>query len=480
MVQISPQLAAAALSSICHGNGIGFVVMKWVVARGAILCAHVRQASDRQMEASPTAPQTQVVSLQQGRYIHPKHLDSHATMQGTVQTTLRKTSLLASSLKRPFKFQTRWINFGKYCKLVGNASFASGGTTEWHKHVLENTLFKRWQSTYQESHHHTVLPLWSIKSATQVRIGYEFHIANVHYDTPTGTPKLVIQLPTATPDHLHNSVAIPLGETVPIALLETIIKDETHGAVSDVRIYDCRSVPDPEAPSHSERALLEPNFLWSKYTMLDELIRESLHGTSQGFFIFMDLVHTVDFPKAHETSKLPQPAQRGLRIDDLTADQIIKYYVRIPQFEERITPLKAEIAELKVEFDELDAVKRRLDGLSQKSGHRAAVVGFSGLIAYWVTMFHYVFYTDYGWDTMEPVSYFFGVGFAICSYAWWLLFSREYTYDSLKHVALTRRQGQLYSTHQFDLRRYETLRDEIVELEKEIADIKVLYKETSV
>ncbi len=37
MVQISPQLAAAALSIICHGNGIEFVVMKWVVACGVLL-----------------------------------------------------------------------------------------------------------------------------------------------------------------------------------------------------------------------------------------------------------------------------------------------------------------------------------------------------------------------------------------------------------------------------------------------------------
>jgi len=336
----------------------------------------------------------------------------------------------------------------------------------------------REQEEFETAHEHTVLPLWLIKETTKARIPDEFHIATVHYDTPTGTPKLVIQLPTATADLSHNSIAIPLGDTMPVALLESLIKDETHDAVKDVRIYDCRAVPDE---SDKQLALLEPNYLWSKYTLLDELIRESLHGTSQGFFVFLDLVPGAAFPQAHEMSAKPNPAPRGERVDiGVTAERVVKYYVRIPQFEQRVAPLRREIAELKQEYDVLDSVKRELDQVAAKSGSKVAILGFSSLVFYWCVMFHYVFFTEYGWDVMEPISYFFGVGFAICSYAWWLLFSKEYTYDSLKHVALTQRQTQLYSQRQFDLRRHERLQQEINVLEKQIESIKVLYKESSV
>ena len=79
--------------------------------------------------------------------------------------------------------------------------------------------------------------------------------------------------------------------------------------------------------------------------------------------------------------------------------------------------------------------------------------------------------TDYGWDTMEPLTYLAGLSTIMLGYVYFLWHNREVSYRSALNITVSRRQNQLYNSRGFDIARWETLVEEANALRKEIKKV---------
>ena len=78
---------------------------------------------------------------------------------------------------------------------------------------------------------------------------------------------------------------------------------------------------------------------------------------------------------------------------------------------------------------------------------------------------------DYGWDTMEPLTYLAGLSTIMLGYVYFLWHNREVSYRSALNITVSRRQNQLYTSRGFDITRWETLVEEANALRKEIKKV---------
>ena len=82
---------------------------------------------------------------------------------------------------------------------------------------------------------------------------------------------------------------------------------------------------------------------------------------------------------------------------------------------------------------------------------------------------------DYGWDTMEPLTYLAGLSTIMLGYVYFLWHNREVSYRSALNITVSRRQNQLYTSRGFDIARWETLVEEANALRKEIKKVAEEY-----
>lgn len=80
-------------------------------------------------------------------------------------------------------------------------------------------------------------------------------------------------------------------------------------------------------------------------------------------------------------------------------------------------------------------------------------------------------FIDYGWDTMEPLTYLAGLSTIMLGYVYFLWHNREVSYRSALNITVSRRQNQLYTSRGFDIARWETLVEEANALRKEIKKV---------
>lgn len=80
-------------------------------------------------------------------------------------------------------------------------------------------------------------------------------------------------------------------------------------------------------------------------------------------------------------------------------------------------------------------------------------------------------FVDYGWDTMEPLTYLAGLSTIMLGYVYFLWHNREVSYRSALNITVSRRQNQLYTSRGFDIARWEALVEEANALRKEIKKV---------
>lgn len=166
--------------------------------------------------------------------------------------------------------------------------------------------------------------------------------------------------------------------------------------------------------------------------------------------------------------------------------------VGVPSFNDRTHYLRVRLRKKSRELAKLTAVKKECDELAHKSAQRLAMGGFGVMASWWVAIYHFTFQTDYGWDTMEPVTvsflfYLFGEQFAhviqylvglstiMSGYLWFLYHNREVSYRAALNLTVSRRQNTLYQSRGFDLQKWESLIEEANALRKEIKGVAQEY-----
>ncbi|KAJ3157752.1 hypothetical protein HDU89_000130 [Geranomyces variabilis] len=213
-------------------------------------------------------------------------------------------------------------------------------------------------------------------------------------------PFLTLQLSTG------NQTAFRMAPTKPVSVLLEQIKEEDH-SVEDIAVYDL-----PVAGAKGD------GFRWARSTASKYILQMALKRG--GFLLSLN----------------------GQRLR-----------VTIPTFEERVAPLKKELENVEREIAPLAATKRALDEKAHRSSVRMAWIGLAALCSQFGLMARLTWW-EYSWDVMEPISYFLGAGTGILGYMFYVLTSKEYTYETLAQVTVTKHQARGYKRAKFDFPTY--------------------------
>ena len=84
--------------------------------------------------------------------------------------------------------------------------------------------------------------------------------------------------------------------------------------------------------------------------------------------------------------------------------------VDVPSFEDRTRFLRGNLYAKMEEIERMSRIKAECDKLAHVGTRRFALAGVGVLGAWWVGVCYATFFTELGWDAMEPTSEWTGVG----------------------------------------------------------------------
>lgn len=84
--------------------------------------------------------------------------------------------------------------------------------------------------------------------------------------------------------------------------------------------------------------------------------------------------------------------------------------VGVPSFNDRTHYLRLQLQKTSRKIMGMAAIKTECDLAAHKGAQRVALAGFGALAGWWYVVYRLTFETDYGWDTMEPVTVSTGMG----------------------------------------------------------------------
>lgn len=110
----------------------------------------------------------------------------------------------------------------------------------------------------------------------------------------------------------------------------------------------------------------------------------------------------------------------------------------------------------KVEFDKLRRMKEEIDVLAHKQVRKILWCGL-GYSVVQIGLFFRLTFWEFSWDVMEPITFFTTATGIIVGYAYFLMTSRDPTYqDFMKRLFLSR-QRKLLKSRNFDVERFKEL-----------------------
>lgn len=105
-----------------------------------------------------------------------------------------------------------------------------------------------------------------------------------------------------------------------------------------------------------------------------------------------------------------------------------------------------------IELKKLQEKKEEIDMLAHKQVRRILWTGL-GLAVVQVGLFFRLTFWEFSWDVMEPIAFFTTTTGLVIGYAYFLITSRDPSYqDMLKRLFLSR-QRKLIKLHNFDVQR---------------------------
>ncbi|WVQ72759.1 hypothetical protein IAR50_002319 [Cryptococcus sp. DSM 104548] len=197
---------------------------------------------------------------------------------------------------------------------------------------------------------------------------------------------------------------------------------------------------------------------WSQSTDLSDFIKQAC--LNERFKIVISPTRYWD------GSELEQ-GQKGL------PDVVLQ--VTIPSFASRTIYIRKRLLGLSKELDKLTRQKKEIDLKAHKGAQKLAVAALSGGVFYWGTVIHFTFFTEAGWDQMEPVTWATGFAALLGSAAFLIYHNREVSYSSLLDLSITARQRRLYGEAGLDLDRWTEMVSEAKTLRREIERIAADY-----
>jgi calcium uniporter protein, mitochondrial len=129
-----------------------------------------------------------------------------------------------------------------------------------------------------------------------------------------------------------------------------------------------------------------------------------------------------------------------------------------------------EKKELEKQLDPLVKLKQVLDNKAKRHSELLVYGGFFGLMAQWLTLGRLTWW-EYSWDVIEPITWFVNMGNSILAYTFFIVYRKDFTYESLSSLTVSKRQMALYKNNGLDVEKY-------VQLTKKIQDINTDIEKT--
>lgn len=118
--------------------------------------------------------------------------------------------------------------------------------------------------------------------------------------------------------------------------------------------------------------------------------------------------------------------------------------------------LTAENDPMREELKNMQQKKEEIDVLAHKQVRRILWTGLLISVGQ-VSLFFRLTFWDFSWDVMEPIAFFTTTTGLIVGYAYFLITSRDPTYqDFMKRLFLSR-QRKLFKKHNFDVEKFKEL-----------------------
>ena len=186
-------------------------------------------------------------------------------------------------------------------------------------------------------------------------------------------------------------------------------------------------------------------------------------------------VNFVRWSSSTEIGDFIREAARGVEFAVRIEGSPREIRVGVPSFKDRTHYLRMRFKNVSRKISDMAAIKRECDLAAHNSAQRLAIAGGFGLAAYWMAVCSLTFYTDLGWDVMEPVTYLVGLSTLICGYLWFVYHRREVSYQAAMNLTVSRRQSTLYHSKGFNVKRWQNLVDEANLIRREIDTVARAY-----
>lgn len=118
--------------------------------------------------------------------------------------------------------------------------------------------------------------------------------------------------------------------------------------------------------------------------------------------------------------------------------------------------LTSENDPVREELKKLQEEKEEIDVLAHKQVRRILWFGL-GFGVTTVGMFFRLTFWEFSWDVMEPIAFFTTTTGLVVGYAYFLVTSRDPTYQDLLKRLFLSRQRKLCKKHKFDIERFKEL-----------------------
>ncbi|WRT66118.1 uncharacterized protein IL334_003071 [Kwoniella shivajii] len=208
---------------------------------------------------------------------------------------------------------------------------------------------------------------------------------------------------------------------------------------------------------------------WSQSTDLSDFIKQSC--LNERFKIVISPFNEPNESSISSGSSSGDNSDANVTKKISSDKQELTIEVMIPSFASRTHYIRRRLMTLTKELDRMTKQKKKIDLKAHKGAQRLAVVALSGGVVYWGTVIRYTFFTDAGWDLMEPVTWATGFAALLSSAAFLIYHNREVSYSSLLDLSISARQRKLYDQAGLDIERWTEMVAEAKTLRKEISRI---------
>jgi len=133
-----------------------------------------------------------------------------------------------------------------------------------------------------------------------------------------------------------------------------------------------------------------------------------------------------------------------------------------------IAKKQAKLNETLTELAKMERDKRPLDAKAARHTKRVLTVGLLYLLSQAGVIAKLTFFSRFGWDVMEPITYFITFGTAVMGFMFFQYHKIEYSYPALAALLTRRRASKLYKRFNFDIDRYTDLQAKAIIYEKQL------------